>query len=256
MPAIAEPVTPAAQPGSELTQATPTPQATPPSASYGPTETQKKIEGGLVSALSQDNEVLALARKEGDRSSYAKGLGPSSYSARASQGEAMKYAAPLVTAAVKHESNLEEAALDREQQTGLLASQLDAETAAQERQITAASESQATEIAFKEAAQRLDIDYKEWLEGITFEHERLLSADRQASDAYTAYLEGVTEIFGNPDTTTAQKTAASNALRSGTIENLELLEITTGIDLSTFLPVAESNDPQPPWMGNAIWGLR
>lgn len=269
-----------------------------------PTTTQRRIEEGLVSALSSKNPVLALARKEGERGGFERGLGKSSYSARASQGEAMKYVTPLVTEAVKLESQLEESERERtfaggeagkarefqaseaqlgreftggeaervreftagetlkeqqaqarelelnrafqasEAQLGRELTESEAQlvreqqTALQESQIVAQEEIQQAEIAFKETSQLTDIEYRKWLEETTFGHEQLLAGDRQAADAYKVYLDGITQIYSNPDSTTRQKEVAALALQSGARENLELIAITTGLDLSTFLPAA------------------
>jgi hypothetical protein len=271
-------------------------------ANTGVTDAQKRLETGLVSMLDQDNEVMKLSRKQGAREGAAKGLGNSSYSARAAQGAAMEYATPLVSEAVKMQSGEDEAQKTRDLQTsmqdkeiaagvetqqrdiisseGMQQAGIAADTATQQRTITsqeamqvqdivaaeaaqgrditaqqalqqldiaAAATRQQTDIDsrtalatseqnFRAATQQTDIEYKEWLEETTFGHEKLLEGNRQASDAFRSYLEAQTSIYTVPDTSAAQKEAASEALKTGFRENLALLETTTGIDLGQFTP--------------------
>lgn len=220
----------------------PTPEAAPqpaptPEAVVQPAanEHQARMEAGLVSAMDSNNPMLALARKRGERLTNTKGLGNSSFAARASEGAALEYVTPMVTQAAQMEAQDQQQIRGIESQEAMQAKQLTAQEEAQIRGIKSQESIQQTQIEADLKKQMTDIDYKKWWEDVNFEHNALLEGNRQAADSAKDYTSKLGDIYGNKETSTKQKSAAADALKSAYVRNLELLEITSGIDLSKFL---------------------
>ncbi len=195
----------------------------------------EQIQGGLVSMLDEDNELMKLARRSGERVASSKGLGQSSYAARASQGAAMDYAVPLVTEATRLQTTVDEAQKERVLRETL-------QTSAQEYTTGLQTSEQAHIVGLQKAQedaatalQANDIDYKKWLEGSMYEHQASIASSQQASSAYKTYLEGIATVYNNKETTTAQKMAAANAMRTGIQESMALVTATSNLDLTQFL---------------------
>ena len=108
--------------------------------------------------------------------------------------------------------------------------------------------------------QGIDIDYRKWLEQTTFEHQGILQGNQQASTAYNTYTEAATNILNNPETSSAQKSSSVRSLQTGLTDQLELISLTAGIDLSEFLSTAgsvgnfEQRDFDGPFAGGGAGG--
>lgn len=91
--------------------------------------------------------------------------------------------------------------------------------------------------------QNIDIDYKQWLEDVTFQHQGILQGNAQAASSYSDFTQAAMNILNNPDTSSAQKTAALDALKEALGSSLTLIGATANIDLSKFLPEVKKTEP-------------
>lgn len=83
--------------------------------------------------------------------------------------------------------------------------------------------------------QDIDIDYKKWLEKATEGHEALLSSNSAAVQLLVSYQDQIGLIASNPDSTTAQKQAAIDAIRDAVESGLSVIGSTLNVDLTKYL---------------------
>jgi len=83
--------------------------------------------------------------------------------------------------------------------------------------------------------QEIDVDYKEWLHEATKGVEILLETNRAAAILLVSYQDQLGVIVANPDSTTAQKQAAIDALKDAVNSSLRVIGA-TNIDLRGDLP--------------------
>lgn len=220
---IEPPVAAAPQPGDQIPPAeqapAPQPDVTPPAAPaelspYEPTpESLPRIQKGLVSMLSEENELRELAAAKGMRIGSRRGLGASSFAARAGVGAELDYVTPIVT---------------------------------QAEQFDVQKELQAQAHLANKYQQDADIEFQRWAKEADLSHLQLLEGNRSAATAGQNYSSQLANIYADPATTTLQKQEAARLLSNTFTQNLELIEATSKIDLSKFLPdfVAQQTERQ------------
>jgi hypothetical protein len=205
-----------------------------------------------------------------------RGLGASSFAARAGEGAVMDYITPIVTQAEQFDVQKE---LQAQTLTGKSFSEAQAHLAnkyQQEADVKFQQQAQATDIEAKQQAQEVDIEFQRWAKEADLSHLQLLEGNRSAAIAGQNYSNQLAEIYANPDTTTLQKQEAARLLSEAFTTNLELIEVTSKIDLSKFLPdyIAQQPAPapapapspaptytetyqpgatKPPWMSDDAW---
>lgn len=81
------------------------------------------------------------------------------------------------------------------------------------------------------ATQGIDILYRVGLEKMQEKHEVLLANDRQAAVVYSDMIRQETDIYNNPDTSTAQKDAAIFELRETTADFFDLMTELDDVDI-------------------------
>ena len=210
----AAPVETATTATTATTPAATTPAATTPVETTPSETSQDRLEAGLVSMIDSDNEVMAQARKEGARYASSRGLGVSSYGARAAEGAVLDRAIPLVTAA-------EQMQTQRDVSADTIASNEDMQT----EQIEA-------DLANLLSTQEYNLMY----EDVVSDHQQILQGNADAAELDRQYTADLAAIYADPSTSSVQKRAAAAALRDSFEDGLELIESTAGIDLSSYMP--------------------
>jgi hypothetical protein len=125
------------------------------------------------------------------------------------------------------------------------AEQFDVQKELQAQTLTGKSASEAQAHLANKYQQEADIEFQRWAKEADLSHLQLLEGNRSAATAGQNYSNQLADIYSNPDTTTLQKQESARLLSEAFTTNLELIEATSKIDLSKFLPDFVSKIPSP-----------
>lgn len=138
------------------------------------TEILEESKQGLISTLSSKDPLMALSRKKGERTAAARGLKESSFGARAAEGAAYEYAAPLVTRATELASGERTAFAGIEAQRELQAKEIESREKLAGQELESRQELQTQALTSTENQQLLDLQNKRDMQGVQ------LTADEEA----------------------------------------------------------------------------